>query len=539
MTKVTELKRQKIMEMGVSMRVFAEECFRATLRVKSPSFHDIIYNDLNDDSVQNLLVVAPRGHAKSSLVGEIQPIHRAIYSALMGKKPEFIVLVSKTSSHTRSMLTTIKYHLNGNDQLKYYFGDWGEQTAKRWADNEIILKNNTVITALGMGSQIHGLKRFQQRPTMFILDDPEDDSNAGTIESMDKNYEWFEKALMAARDPQFCRIVVIGTMINEGCLVDRLKRLPGWRVHWFKAIPDRVMPDGTHVAWSGEKDWDVLWPEWWPYKKLMEEKERQEIAGKGHIWWMNYQNEFRTGANQPFRREYFKKYSGECVKVREGKFVLRIDTALNADNEVLFKDRYIPINIFWGYDPATSESNRADCTAIEFWGMDAKKNCYLLWKLNKRIDALAAAEEFFTQALHFNPVTGNIETVQAQETIRSYLRHKMNEEGVWINGLDKKNQPRAKKSERILSDLWRYKNGMIYVRDGIDEDFIAQAVQYVIDKETQHEDMLDAQYYAFKDAWPCDSEWEETLDKVEESERRVCTIGLDDLVDQGVTWMGL
>jgi len=539
MAKVEELKRQKIMEMGVSMRSFAEECFQATLRVKSPVFHDTIYSDLNDDSIQNLLIVAPRGHAKTSLTAEVQPIHRAIYSALMGRRPEFIVLVSKTSSHTRSLLTTIKFHLNGNDKLRYYFGDWGEATSKRWADNEIILKNNTVITALGMGSQIHGLKRFQQRPTMFILDDPEDDSNAGSIETMDKNYEWFEKALMAARDPQFCRIVVIGTMINEGCLVDRLKRLPGWRVHWFKAIPDKITPDGERIPWDGESKWPVLWPEWWPYKKLMEEKERQEIAGKGHIWWMNYQNEFRTGANQPFKREYFKKYTGECIKIGGNKFALKINEAVDKNGDVCVKDKIIPINIFWGYDPASSESARADCTAIEFWGMDARKNCYLLWKLNKRVDALEAADEFFKQALHFAPLTGNIETVQAQETIRSYLRHKMSEAGEWINGLDKKNQPRSKKSERILSDLWRYKNGMIYVRDKEDDDFIGQAVQYVVDKESQHEDMLDAQYYSFKDAWPCDIDWEDTIEKVEESSRRVCTVGLDELLEDGVSWMGL
>lgn len=533
------VKKQKILEMGVSMKAFAEECFQETLRVKSPRFHDTLYADFNDDTVENLLIVAPRGHAKTSLSAEIQPIHRAIYSALMGRKPEFIVLVSKTASHTRSLLTTIKYHLNGNDRLRYYFGEWGELTSKRWSDNEIILKNNTVITALGMRSQIHGLKRFQQRPTMFILDDPEDDGNAGDIEAMDKNYEWFEKGLMAARDPQFCRIVVIGTMINEGCLVDRLKRLPGWKVHWFKAIQDRVNPDGDPIPWDGSSDWPVLWPEWWPYKKLIAEKERQELAGKGHIWWMNYQNEFRTGDNQPFKRKYFKKYTGECVKIGNSKFAIKIKEAIDDSGDVLFRDKVVPVNIFWGYDPASSESSRADCTAIEFWGMDAHKNCYLLWKFNKRVDALAAADEFFKQAVHFAPLTGNIETVQAQETIRSYLRHKMNEEGVWINGLDKKNQPRSKKSDRILSDLWRYKNGMIYVRDGEDDDFIAQTTQYVVDKEAQHEDMLDAQYYAFKDAWPCDIDAEDTIEKVEDNARRVCTIGLDELVQDGVTWMGL
>lgn len=518
-------KSQRIIEMGADMGAFARDCFPATLRVKSPKFHGQLYSDLNNDSLENLLIVAPRGHAKTSLTAEIQPIHRALYSAMQGKKAEFIVLVSKTTSHTKSLLTTIKYHLDNNERLIEYFGHWGEVTAQKWSENEIILKNNTVITALGVGSQIHGLKRFQQRPTMFILDDPEDDGNAGTIEAMDKNYEWFEKALMAARDPQFCRIVVIGTMINEGCLVDRLRRLPGWTVRWYQAIPN----------WDGSSEVPVLWPEWWSFHKLMEEKNRMEVAGRGHIWWMNYQNEFRTGDNQPFKSEYFRKYKGECIQVTPGKFVIRLDEAKKQSGAVVLSNKIIPINIFWGYDPASSESNRADATAIEFWGMDARKNCYLLWKFNKRVDALTAADEFFKQAVYFNPLSGNIETVQAQETIRSYLRHKMNEEGVWVAGLDKKNQPRSKKSERILSDLWRYKNRMMYVREGEDEDFISQATMYVVDKDSQHEDMLDAQYYALKDAWPCDVDWQDSLEKVQEQTRRVCTIGLDDIVE--TTWM--
>lgn len=532
-------KYRKLIEMGRSMSFFVKEIFGDQMQAETPPFHETIFRDFDDDSVRNLLIVAPRGHGKSVIASEFFPIYRILYSDLLGREPEFIPIISKTAENAENSLLNIKRYLEDNDKLRYYFGDWGETTSNKWNEGEAILRNGAVVRAKGMGGSIHGLRRGKQRPSIIVLDDPEDDKNAGTIEAMQKNQAWFTKALMPTVDPRRCRILCIGTMINEGCLIDVLTKLPQWKTHWYKAIPDKFDESGVPIPWDGHSVWPVLWPEWQPFGYLMDEKDKAERMGQGHVWWMNYQNEFRTGENQPFKRKYFKKYSGECVKIRDGKFALRVDKAVDEDGNTCIEQKFIPLNIFWGYDPASSESSRADCTAIEFWGMDARKNCYLLWKFNKRVDALVAAEEFFAQAKYFAPITGNIETVQAQETIRSFLRHKMNEEGTWVNGLDKKNNPRSKKSERILSDLWRYKNGMIYVRDGEDDDFIAQAIQYVIDKESQHEDMLDAQYYALKDAWPCDQDWEDTMDKVEESARRICTIGLDDLVDEGVTWMGV
>lgn len=527
-----------LIEMGASMKAFAHRCFPMTLKVESPAFHDDLYVDFRDDRESKVLVVAPRGHAKTSVSAEICPIHRILYAALLGKSPEFIVLVSKTRSHTASLLSTIKEHLTNNEAIRFYFGDFGPDTATKWSEYEIVLKNGTTVVALGTGSQTHGLKRRQQRPTMIILDDPEDDKNAIDKDAMDQNYTWFEKALVPAADPKRCKIIVIGTMINEGCLVDRLSKLPGWKVHWYKAIPDRMV-DGEMKEWDGSEDWPVLWPAWMPLEKLLAEKERLSIAGFEHIWWMNYQNVFRTGANQPFKREFFRKWKGEVIKTGANSSAIKLEWAKDSEDRVIFQDTIIPINVFWGYDPASSEAATADCTAIEFWGMDAKKNCFLLWKFNKRVDPLAAADVFYEQAVEMCPVTGNIETIAAQETIRSYLRHKTNEASTWIPGLDKKNQPRSKKSERLLSELWRIRNGMTYVRDTEDDDFLSQASLYVVDKESQKDDMLDAWYYAVKDSWPCDLDHSKDIKELEYNQRKIATLGIDEDIEGGVTWMGM
>ncbi len=500
----------KLIEMGASKFAFARECFTGVMELPSPKFHREICADLDNQEMMNYVVQAPRGHAKTTYVGCIDPIHELLFSGIMGKKPEFITLVSKTTSHTRSLVKTIIDHVINNPALKYYFGsimpDWFNPD--KWiksTEDEIHFPNRSVLLALGLGSAIHGLTRYNMRPSRFVIDDAEDDNNASTRASIDKNYEWFEKALYAARDKHRCRTAVIGTMINENCLVDRLSKTDGWTSRFYQAIPE----------WEdGMPEKPVLWPEMWSFDELMAEKRKLEKNGKGHIWWMNYQNQYKTGDNQPFKREYFRTYFGDVKNLGNGVHAISVKTAKDSDGKVIIEDKVIPVNVFWGYDPASSVQARADETAISFWGMDNKKNLYLLWKFHKRIDPMAAAKIFYDKAIEMSPVTGNIETVQAQETIRSYLRDRCDEDGTWIPGIDRKNQPRAKKSERLISNLWRFQSGRVYVREGIDGDLIGQYTNYVIDKETQHEDMMDADYYAFLNAFPCDTEWADSEDDV-------------------------
>lgn len=510
----------RIIQMGASKYDFAQECFANVMTIESPHFHRELCNDLGNPGIIDLVVQAPRGHAKTTYVACIDPIHEIIYSALTGAKPHFIVMISKSSSHTRSLVKTIRSHLTSNLALRFHFEPLIPDlfNPEKWVkdtEDEITLANNTTILALGLGSAIHGLTRYNMRPSIIIIDDPEEDSNAGTQAAVDKNYTWFEKTVYDARDPLRCRTRVIGTMINQNCLVDRLSRTDGWTSRFYQAIP----------GWSeGMGKMPVLWEALWPFDKLMARKEALEKNGKGHVWWMNYQNEYKTGDNQPWKRHYFRKFKGEVVKLTEGMIGVKVDYAkkYNKDGEehVIFENKVIPINVFWGYDPASSTSARADETAISFWGMDYQKRLFKLWKYHGRVDPLYAAKLFYEKVQEYLPTGGNIETVQAQETIRSYLRHRCQEDNTWIPGIESKNQPRTKKSERLISNLWRFKEGFVYVMEDDDEDLIGQYCNYVVDKEAQHEDMMDADYYAFLGCYPCDTEWGDSIDQVAADSRR-------------------
>jgi len=121
----------KLIEMGASKFAFARECFTGVMELPSPKFHREICADLDNQEMMNYVVQAPRGHAKTTYVGCIDPIHELLFSGIMGKKPEFITLVSKTTSHTRSLVKTIIDHIVNNPALKYYFGSIMDQVYRR------------------------------------------------------------------------------------------------------------------------------------------------------------------------------------------------------------------------------------------------------------------------------------------------------------------------------------------------------------------------------------------------------------------------
>ena len=61
----------------------------------SPQFHYEITDRLMDNEDKQINIIAPRGHAKSSIVGGVFPL----YQILFDKGPKLIVLVSITQDH--------------------------------------------------------------------------------------------------------------------------------------------------------------------------------------------------------------------------------------------------------------------------------------------------------------------------------------------------------------------------------------------------------------------------------------------------------
>jgi len=451
------------------MILFGKVVMPNMFTVDSPDFHHEVGSILLDENEKQINIIAPRGHAKSSIVGGVFPL----YHILFDKGPKLIVLVSRTQDHAIKLLGTIKDALDYSDQLKSVFGYWGMHSAKSWAKSEIILKDGSMIVCKGTGQQLRGIKHGNQRPTLIILDDPEDENNTKTSEAMEQNLRWLLQSAVPSLDPVKGRLAVIGTPIHQRCIVETLKDMKGWLNRCYK--PDM----------AGGK---ALWEAWQPIKKLVQKKDELSSIGRVSVFYREYLCEVVGDEDQLFKEEYLQSYEGTITTNDNGSY-LKI-TKLN--NKKTYKER--PVNVFIGIDPASSTRQTADFSTIVPVAVDKEGNRFVLPYFRKRVSPMVLANNIIEYAKLYKPTKTRIESVGYQEMLREYVRDKCEEEGMFISGLEIKENPRNSKSARLETMEPVFAQKKVFIESSM-EDLKNELLLY---PRSKHDDLLDGMYYAMK-----------------------------------------
>jgi len=440
---------------------------------ESPDFHYEIAEQLRDDDIKQLNIIAPRGHAKSSIVGGVFPL----WHIMFGKGPKLIVLVSRTQDHATKLLGTIKDVLDYSQQFRQIFGYWGINSARTWAKTEIELKDGSMIICKGTGQQLRGIKHGNQRPTLIIVDDPEDENNTKTSEAMEGNLRWLLQSAVPSLDPVKGRIAIIGTPIHQRCIVETLKDMKGWNNMLFK--PD--LDNGI-----------ALWESWQPIKKLVKKKEELESINRVSVFYREYMCEVVGDEDQLFKESYIQYYKGK-IEYSDNNSFLRIT---EIDGETA--DELRPVNIFMGVDPASSTRQTADYSVIVTVAVDKDGNRFVLPYYRNRATPMNVAEAILNQVKIYKPDKTRIESVGYQEMLREYIRKRCEEEGLFIPGLEIKENPRNSKSARLETM----------------EPYFAQKKFYMLKEQMElrdellmyprgkHDDLLDGLFYATKGIYP-------------------------------------
>ena len=88
----------------------AEQPMNYHIRKPSPAFHKEIVNTLLSlKRGKNLAVVAPRGHAKSTLINLVYPLHRILFD-----EEKFILLISESERQYKFLLETLGNEIENN-----------------------------------------------------------------------------------------------------------------------------------------------------------------------------------------------------------------------------------------------------------------------------------------------------------------------------------------------------------------------------------------------------------------------------------------
>ena len=114
----------------------------------SPPFHYEVGKLLINKKVQQLALVLPRDHAKSTLAATAV-LHRFLFATK--EAPEFICWIGEAQDQARDNLNWIQNHIYSNEAIHYYFGDL---EGDKWTKDEFTLKNGCRMIGKGTSQRL-------------------------------------------------------------------------------------------------------------------------------------------------------------------------------------------------------------------------------------------------------------------------------------------------------------------------------------------------------------------------------------------------
>jgi predicted phage terminase large subunit-like protein len=226
-------------------------------------------------------VVAPRGGAKSTWASLVYPLRCAL-----NQIEPYTVIISDTQSQANQLLKAIKAELEANDEIAAQYPEAAGE-GPIWREDEITLRNGVVIKALGTGGKIRGRRERESRPTLIVVDDPENDEHITSEHQREVTWEWFTRSVLNAGNDD-TNTLVLGTALHRDCLVLKLGRTAGWSARTFRAIekwPDRMdLWAEWETIYSDVRD-DPLTGEW----------HQEQRVGKADVFYAENQTTMNAG----------------------------------------------------------------------------------------------------------------------------------------------------------------------------------------------------------------------------------------------------
>ena len=416
---------------------FAQAIAKQAFEFPTPDFHYELASLLLDNNVTKLGVEAPRGYAKSTLC-----IFTVLHHITYGIGQKYVVIQSKTLSYAKQRLSAIKNILEHSEEYKELYGYRGMVTATEWNKDRIVLSDGTVIEAKGYGQQTRGgLTDDWSRVTLYYLDDPEDENNTKTPQVMSDNLDKFLTTLKGLTK-KTGRTVVVGTPINQACLIEKIEKMGGWLFKRYSAV--------------NESTKEVLWKEMDTYEELMQDKEDLLSIGKVSKWYSEVQCLITGDDDALFVEDDLRWWDGYYS---DGNLHITHQNRRKTQNNnwemiQLEQERIIPVNNYMGVDPASSLKQSADLSTTVPIAFDGW-NIYQLPYFEKRVRPTEHARQIQKMFLELSPKKTYIESTAYQEALRSIMREWMTETQNYVGGLEKKWTPRGDKDDR-LTDLQRF-----------------------------------------------------------------------------------
>ncbi len=387
---------------------------------------DLVHDDLERFLARyaaRKAILLPRGHMKSTIVTVAYVINRIL------KNPNIRVLIAnQVWDMSRKFLREIKSQLEISP-LKAMYGNF---VSAKWNEDEIViaqrtraLKEPTVLTT-GSEAEITG-GHFD----LIILDDLTGLQNSQTPEQREKTKR-FRRSMFNLLEPG-SELIEVGTRWH---LDDTFSVVLGEEKEFYDVMVRQVVENGKIIF---PKKFNLKFD---PKRKNWAYSETPCMDFINYLkksmplseFNAQYMNNPIDSENAIFRQSYFKYFD-------------RRPDGL-----------YVSMKV----DPAISQRQEADYTAITVAGMDKNRDIYLLDYSRGHWSPSQIIENIFVKHDQWKPSDFGIETVGFQKTLKWALDEEMRRRGKHFGVTEVKTGTSLSKESRIKALEPYYREGKIY-----------------------------------------------------------------------------
>jgi predicted phage terminase large subunit-like protein len=416
--------------------------FRRTYFPHYTKYGDSILHTWLDDNLprlvdlpagQRLAVAAPRGEAKSTVVG----LQFVLWCGVTGRK-RYMLEIADAFEQAAAQLEAVKAELEANPRLALDFPEHCGQ-GRVWNAGVIITSGQVKIQAFGANKRMRGLRHGPHRPDLVICDDLENDENVKSPEQRDKLEKWLRRTVLSLGEAgDTMDVFVIGTVLHHDSVLSRLLAAPLWRHKKFRAI----------LTWPDRMD---LWDAW--EETLLNEGEEAALAYYGeHLADMELGASVSWASARPL-------YSLMLKRARDGHdaFDSEQQNAPGSGDDAPFKVITFWVDIrhdwlfFGAVDPSLGKKGKSrDPSAILVggWCRDTMTLDVVEASIRKRLPD-RIIEDVLAMHAQYRCLLWAVEAVQFQEFLRTELIRRATERRMVIPA--KAVVPHADKTLRIES----------------------------------------------------------------------------------------
>jgi len=457
-------------------------------RSETPFFHYEVTDALNNKEIRQLAVILPRGHGKTVLT-KCSILHDFVFTT----EPLFYGWVAASSKISVPNLDYVKYYLEYNEKILYYFGSL---KGKKWTEDDIELNNGCKLISKSNLSGIRGGAKLHKRYDLIILDDFEDENNTITPESRSKISNLVTAVVFPALEPTDGRLRINGTPVHFDAFIQKI--LVGheqavktgddysWKVITYKAI----LEDGS-----------PLWPSWFGHKEMTRKKKFYADSGTPQKFYQEYMMEVQSEADSIFTGKHIKYWDGELTHDNDTGIYYIVPDGEDPQ----------PCDIFVGVDPATDSARReSDFSVLLPVAVTPNNNVYVLDYVRQRSipvlgipgeDKKGIVDYMFDLAKSYSPRLFTVEDTTMSKPVFQSLQAEMRRRNNFsVRFKAEKPGNRMSKRDRIQEILaQRFAVGQVHIKK----------THYDLDREIRtfgprmaHDDTIDALAYACKYAHP-------------------------------------